>query len=117
LGHEFLEVLDGAKLREDLTVVGNVVAAVIQGRTIERRKPESINAQPFEIVQLANEAWDVAHPVAIGVIKGPNHHLIEDGPPVPLGVVFEPSMGIGEPKIHEPNSLRYRENSSARELL
>jgi hypothetical protein len=100
-----------------LAEVRNVVTAVFQRRRIERGEPQRINPQPFQVVELADEPRNVSNAVTVRIVEGANHHLIEDGTAVPLRVMIEPTMGIRKPKIHEPNSLSYRENSSVRELL
>ena len=76
---EVVEVLDGADLGEDVGVVGDVVAAVAQGRGEERRDPQAVDAEPLEVVELLDQALEVADAVAVAVLEGADQHLVEDG--------------------------------------
>ena len=82
------EILDGAELRQHLAVVGDVVPAVAQRRVVERRQPEAVDAQPGQVVELVDQAAQVAGAVAVGVGERPDQHLVEDRALVPLAVVL-----------------------------
>ena len=86
LGDELAEVVDGAEVGEDRLEVRHVVAAVAEGRLVERRQPERIDAEPLQVVQLRDEALQVAGPVAVRVDERADHHLVEDAPLEPLRV-------------------------------
>ena len=86
---ELVEVLDRAALGEDVVVVGDVVAAVAQGRGEERRDPQAVHAQPLEVVELLDQALEVAGPVAVGVAERPDQHLVEDRRAEPVGLRVE----------------------------
>ena len=85
LVEEVVEVLDRAALGEDVGVVGDVVAAVAQRRGEERRDPQAVDAQPLQVVELLDQAPEVAGPVGVGVAERPDQHLVEDGGLEPLG--------------------------------
>ena len=59
-------------------VVGDVVAAVAQRRLEERRKPERVDAEPLQVVELADQPAEVAGAVAVAVDERPHHDLVED---------------------------------------
>ena len=86
---ELVEVLGRAALGEDVVVVGDVVAAVAQRRGEERRHPQAVDTQPLEVVELLDQALEVAGPVAVGVAEGPHQHLVEDGGLEPVGLRVE----------------------------
>ena len=87
LVEEVVEVLDGAGLGKDVGVVGDVVAAVAQGRGEERRHPQAVDAQPVQVVELLGQAAEVADAVAVGVLERPHQDLVEDGRLEPVGLV------------------------------
>ena len=79
LVEELVEVLDGPALGEDVGVVGDVVATVAQRRGEERRHPQAVDAEPLQVVELLDQALEVADAVAVGVPERADHHLVEDG--------------------------------------
>ena len=85
LVEERVEVLDRAALREDVGVVGHVVAAVAQGRGEERRHPQAVDAQPLQVVELLRQALEVPGAVAVGVAERAHQHLVEHRGLEPLG--------------------------------
>ena len=83
---ELLEVIDGADLRQDVVVVGHVVAAVAEGRGEERRHPQAVDAEPGQVVELVGEPLEVADAVAVGVVERADEDLVEDRGLEPVGV-------------------------------
>ena len=77
LGQQAFEVVVAAVSRVDLVVIGYVIA-VVAGRSHDRHQPQARHAQVtgggriaiVEIVQLGDEAVQVANAVAVGVIEG-----------------------------------------------
>ena len=80
------EILDRAELRQHLAVIGDVIPAVPKRRIVERRQPEAVDAQPGQVVELVDQAAQVAGAVAVGVGEGPDQYLVEDRTLVPLPV-------------------------------
>jgi trehalose synthase len=78
LVEELLEVVEGAVLGVDRGVVGDVVAVVAEGRRKEREKPEAGDAEFLEVVELGDEALEVADAVGVGVGKGADVDLVDD---------------------------------------
>ncbi|GAA3109133.1 hypothetical protein GCM10020001_029090 [Nonomuraea salmonea] len=91
------EVPEIAELGQDLHEVRDVVTAVTQRRVVERQQPEAVDAQPLQVVELADEAPDVAGPVAVGVGETPDQDLVEDRALVPMGIArfFSSSKVLG----------------------
>ena len=91
--HQLAELRHGAELREHGVVVADVVPAVAQRRGVERRQPEAVDAEPLDVVELVDEAGEVARAGARRVGEGPDEDLVEDGLLVPVGVVVQPGAG------------------------
>ena len=92
---EVVEVVDGADLGKDVGVVGDVVATVTQRRGHERRHPQTVHAEPLEVVELLGQAVEVADAVAVAVLERPDQHLVEDRCLEPVGrVVRQPLRGL-----------------------
>ena len=97
---ELVEVLDGAALGEDVVVVGDVVAAVAQRRGEERRHPQAVDPEPLEVVELLDQALEVAGAVTVGVAEGPDQHLVEDRRAEPVGFGVEHRRGCSGVRRH-----------------
>ncbi len=87
------DVVHVTELRQHLVVVGDVVAAVTQGRFEERQQPQAIHAQPLQVVQPFDEPPDVAGAVPRGVAEAADDDLVEDGVLVPVRIVAEHRCG------------------------
>jgi hypothetical protein len=75
---------EGAKLRMNGLVIGNVVTHVFLRRVVDGGEPNKINLQRLEIVELANNSIEVAYAVAIRIFERCWPYLITNGrfPPV-----------------------------------
>ena len=85
-GEKLAEVIEGAIGGVDGVVVRDVVAVVAQGRGEEGEEPEAGDAEFLEVVELGDEALEVADAVGVGVGEGSNVELVDDGVFVPEGV-------------------------------
>ncbi len=83
---EGVEVREGAVLRRDRGVVGDVVAAVAHGRRVERRQPQAVHAEPLQVLESVREAPQVPGALAGRVGEAAEHDLVEHGRAVPVGV-------------------------------
>ena len=92
LGDQAIHVLHGAEAGVDVVIVGNIIALIRHRRTVHRRKPENFHTQRLQLVQLADDAGDIADPVAVGIAKALRIDLIGDFalPPLPLHGSFLP---------------------------
>ncbi len=79
LADELAEVLDGAEFRQHGGVVGDVVAAVTQGRGIEGRQPDAVDTEPLDVVELGDHPLEGAGPRAGRIREGPGEQFVEDG--------------------------------------
>jgi hypothetical protein len=80
---KLLEVGEGAVGRVDVSVVGDVVAVVAQGRGHEGQDPEAGDAEVLEVVEAGDESLEVADAVVVGVGEGADVEFIDDGVFVP----------------------------------
>lgn len=71
--HRAIHGIDGA-------IVRDVVAAVTLGRGVERRQPQVVHAQPSQVVELARNARQVTHAVAVAVTEALNVDLVDHAP-------------------------------------
>ena len=76
LGQQLVEVGHGPEAGVDVIIVGNVVALVRHGRGIDRTEPDDVHAQLLQIVQLADDAAEVADAVSVGVAEALGINLI-----------------------------------------
>ena len=74
-------------VRVDRPVVGDVVAVVAQRRGVERQQPEGRDAQVVQVVELRDEAPEVADAVVVAVAERPHVELVDDGVAVPVRAV------------------------------
>ena len=89
------EVVDRAELRQHLVEVADVVAAVAQRRVVERRQPKTVDAKPFQVVELLGQAAQVTSAVGVRVVERADEHLVEHG-------VLEPRAILGQrPRMPE----------------
>ena len=66
--------------------VADVVAAVAQRRLVEGQEPDAVDAEPLQVVELVDEAPQVAGAVVVGVGETADEHLVEDGALVPARI-------------------------------
>ncbi len=67
--------------------VRDVVAAVPHGRLVEGQQPEAVDAEPLQVVELLDDALDVAHAVVGRVVEPSDGQLVEDGLLVPVRAI------------------------------
>jgi len=68
----------------DLAVIRDVVAVVAQRRGVEGQQPDGGDAELLDVVELLDQAPEVADPVAVAVSERPHMALVEDGVFVPV---------------------------------
>ena len=94
-GDERPEVLDGPVVGVDPVEVGDVVAAVLQRRGVERQQPDAVDAEPLQVVQLLLQAAEVAGAVVVAVEERARVDLVEDRRLEPERIRLEPVAGLG----------------------
>ena len=75
-----------AVLGKDGEEVADVVAAVAQRRLVERQQPQAVDPEPLQVVELGDNARQVAGAVVVGVVETPHQDLVEGGGAVPLRI-------------------------------
>ena len=71
-------------------VVGDVVAVVAQGRREERQQPDAGDAQILQVVELLDQALEIADAVVVAVVERLDVQLVDDGVFVPRGSLALP---------------------------
>ena len=79
-----VEILKRAEERIDGHVVRHVIAHVGLRRLGERRKPDAIDTETGNVVEPVDDAWQVAHAIAIAVLKGSRIDLIDHSATPPI---------------------------------
>ena len=69
LGQELIHVLHGAETRINRVVVGDVISLIRQRGAVDGRQPDDIHAQFLQVVQLPDDAPEIADAVSVGVHK------------------------------------------------
>src|ERR1700691_5085723 len=86
-GDKAVEVGEGAVLRVDVGVVGDVVAEVDLRRRIDGGEPDGVDAERLEIVEARGDAVEVADAVAVGVLETARIDFVDDGVLPPVGIL------------------------------
>ena len=73
---QLIHVLQCSEHRVDILVVGYVITVVILRRLIDRRQPDRIYAQSFQIIEPRYDPLQVSYPVAVAVLKAAGIYLI-----------------------------------------
>ena len=100
LADELDEVARRSEPGGDVVVVGDVVAVVAQRTGVERRQPERVDAQAFEVVEPAGEPLEVAAAVAVAVHERLDGQAVDDGVLVPE--IREHTMHVPQAHSSEP---------------
>ena len=103
---EVADVLDRAVVGLDREEVGDVVAAVAQRGRVERQQPDAVDAEPLQVVELLDQAAEVARPVAVAVEERPRVDLVEDRGLEPVGLGLEPVAGVVARRRHPSTRSR-----------
>ncbi len=95
-----LQVGDGAHVRVNVHVVGDVVAVVFAGRRTQGQQPDGRDAEVFDVVELGGEPCEIADAVPVRVVERARAELVDDRVLVPERiVVLDPgrpgSVGAG----------------------
>jgi hypothetical protein len=93
---ELAEVVHRSVVGVDLVEVGDVVAAVAQGRRVERQQPDAVDAEPLEVVELVGEPAEVAGPVVVPVEERAQVDFVEDSRLEPQRLALEPASRFAQ---------------------
>ena len=84
---EALDVVDRAVVGMDGAVFGDVVAVVEARRRIEGQQPERVDAELGDVVELGDQAGEVADAVIVGIEERLDVQLVDDRVLVPERIV------------------------------
>src|SRR5690554_132658 len=87
--NEAAGILQGAVVGADAGILSDIITVIAPWRRIERQYPDGIHAKAHDVVELLDQAFEIANAVIVGVEKGLDVHLVDDGVLVPQGVVEE----------------------------
>ncbi len=90
---EALEIVDRAVARMDRGVIGDVVAVVAQRGREAGQQPQAGDPEPLQVVELLDQAREVADAVVVAVEERLDGQLVDDGVLVPERVQRPPSCG------------------------
>src|SRR6266436_8584689 len=80
-----VQVCQGSEERMDIGVIANIIAKIAHRRRIDGGEPESVNAEPVQVVQLPHNTKKISHAVPIAIEKTAWVDLINH-PRLPPGV-------------------------------
>ena len=69
IGNELVEVFHGSENRINILVITDVVTVISLWRSIDRRKPQDINTQLFQVSQSRADSLKVPKTITIGVLE------------------------------------------------
>src|SRR2546428_13279197 len=64
-----IQVCQGSEERMHIAVIANIITEIGHGRRVDGRKPDGINTEPLQVVQLAADTREVSYPIAIAIEK------------------------------------------------
>jgi hypothetical protein len=99
-GDEAAHVGHLAVLGMDRAVVGDVVAVVASRRGIERQQPQRVDAQIGDVVELGDQAGEVADAVVVRIEERLHMQLVDDRVLVPELLGGEQAGEFGGRRIH-----------------
>ena len=80
------EILHRPEIGIDVAIIGDVVAVIAAGRGIERQQPDRVDPEILDVIQLLDDAAEIADAVVVAVEKGADVQLVDDRVFVPVRV-------------------------------
>lgn len=75
---QVVEILHAAEYGLDGVVIRHIVTEIMHRRCVDGREPNRIDAEAFKIVNLFENALEVADAVAVGVFEATRINLIDN---------------------------------------
>jgi hypothetical protein len=72
----------------DVAVVGNIIPVIAHGGRIKRHQPDRVDAEVLDIIEFFRKSDEVAHTVLDAIMEGLDVQLIDDGVPIPEGIIL-----------------------------
>src|ERR1700756_2207948 len=76
--HELSEVGKRAIVRMNVAIGANVITVIQPRRRIEWQKPEGVDAEVADVVELRNQSWEIANAIVVTVKERFHMQLIDD---------------------------------------
>ena len=94
---QVIKIFHGPKIFHDVAVITHVVAIVVIGRAVDGIEPYSSDTQTLDVVQVFNNALEVANAITVGVFKTSGINLVDYFffPPFILGIYSFVFVGVG----------------------
>ena len=86
LAEEDAEIVQRAVAGVDALVIGNVVAVVFPRRGVEGQQPDGVDPQVLKVIEFAGQAAEITDAVLVGVAKGADVELVDNGVFIPQRV-------------------------------
>ena len=99
--NELANVGHGPVVGMDGAVFADVVAVIEQWRGIERQQPDRGGAEIGDIVELGNQAGEIADAVIVRIEERFDMKLIDDGVLVPQVVLGGRDSSMSKRKVHD----------------
>ncbi len=64
-GKECIKILHCSEFFHDFAVIADIIAVVIVRRIVNRAAPDCVNAERFKVIELADNALQIADSVAV----------------------------------------------------
>src|SRR5579863_3489473 len=77
--HQPVEIGERSVVGMHGLVIGDVIAPIAIGRGMDRRKPDAVDAEARDIIELAPQAFEIALPVAVRVAEAADIDLVDGG--------------------------------------
>src|SRR3569623_972892 len=69
LRDEAIEIVKAAEGGIDGAVIGDVIAQVAKGTPVDRRQPDSVDAEPYQVIDARQQAGQITFSVSASVLK------------------------------------------------
>lgn len=85
-----LDIFHGPIWRVDAVIIGNIISHVHLGGLKDRRKPDDIDTEILQIIQLGNNTRDISNTISIRILEGGRVNLVDRlfPPPVTMSCDF-----------------------------
>ena len=77
LRKQIVEIGECAEARIDAAIIGDVIAEIGHRRGVDGRDPDRVHAEAGQIAEPPLDSLEVAHAVAVGILKGARVDLVD----------------------------------------
>ena len=94
LSNQTVHIVHGTEARVDIIIIGNIVALICERRAVDRREPDNVDTEVFEVIEFADNARKITNAVSVRITEAFWVDLI--------GCFFVPPFFL-----HSKNSFHY----------